>query len=57
MFVEHLEPNTAMVLHSTSHLPASWRTRHRAALDWSWAFVLVPLDGARRAGDDNGLAE
>jgi hypothetical protein len=48
MIVEHLEANTAMVLHSTSHLPARWRERHRAALDWSWAFVLTPLDDGRR---------
>jgi hypothetical protein len=48
MIVERLEPNAALVLHSTSHLPASWRRRHTAALDWSWAFVLEPLDGGRR---------
>jgi hypothetical protein len=36
------------VLHSTSHLPASWRRTNRAALDWSWAFVLQPVDGGRR---------
>jgi deazaflavin-dependent oxidoreductase (nitroreductase family) len=44
--VEELIPNRALVLHSTSHLPASWRDR--AVLDWSWAFHLTPLnDGAR----------
>jgi hypothetical protein len=44
--VEVLEPNRALVLHSTSHLPSRWRDR--AAVDWSWAFVLTPVDGARR---------
>ncbi|HEX5614875.1 MAG TPA: SRPBCC family protein [Acidimicrobiia bacterium] len=46
--VEHVEPNRALVLHSTSHLPAEWREAHRASLDWSWAFVLQPLDDGRR---------
>jgi hypothetical protein len=35
-----------MALHSTSHLPASWRDK--ASLDWSWTFVLFPMDGGRR---------
>jgi hypothetical protein len=47
MIVEHLEPNVAMVLHSTSHLPPSWRRRHTATLDWSWSFVLAPRDSGR----------
>ena len=42
MVVERLEPQSALVLHSTSHLPASWRRRNLANLDWSWAFVLTP---------------
>jgi hypothetical protein len=46
MTVEVLEPNRALVLHSTSHLPRSWRGR--AAADWSWAFMLTPVDGGRR---------
>lgn len=46
MIVEQLEPERALVLHSTSHLPRSWR--ERAELDWSWAFVLHPLDDGRR---------
>jgi len=46
--VERLEPHRALVLHSTSHLPAAWRERHHATLDWSWAFVLRPLDGGRK---------
>lgn len=43
--VEQLDPDRALVLRSTSHLPLSWR-RH-AAIDWSWTFVLRPLDGGR----------
>jgi uncharacterized protein YndB with AHSA1/START domain len=46
--VEQMNPNRALVLHSTSHLPARWRARNRAILDWSWAFVLTPADGGRR---------
>ncbi len=48
LIVEHLEPGSALVLHSTSHLPRAWRDRRLAELDWSWTFVLVPLDGGRR---------
>jgi hypothetical protein len=44
--VVELVPNRALVLHSTSHLPASWRDR--ATLDWSWTFHLTPLDDGRR---------
>lgn len=43
--VEGLDAGRALVLHSTSHLPASWR-KH-AAIDWSWVFVLTPLPGGR----------
>lgn len=46
--VEKLEPQASLVLHSTSHLPTSWRMRHGAALDWSWAFILLPVDDGRR---------
>jgi hypothetical protein len=48
LIVEQFEPDRSLVLHSTSHLPASWRRRHKAALDWSWAFVLLPVEGGRR---------
>ena len=44
--VEALEPERALVLHSTSHLPVGWRPRVR--LDWSWAFVLTAVDEGRR---------
>lgn len=46
MIVEQLEPERALVLHSNSHLPLSWR--ERAELDWSWAFVLHALDDGHR---------
>ena len=46
--VDQLLPNRALVLHSTSHLPGSWREQQRAALDWSWAFHLTPVDGGHR---------
>jgi hypothetical protein len=46
LVVEVLEPNEALVLHSTSHLPLRWRATARA--DWSWAFVLTGLDDVRR---------
>jgi hypothetical protein len=46
--VERLEPQRALTLHSTSHLPASWREKHKATIDWSWAFVLTPIDGGQR---------
>ena len=46
LIVEQLEPGRAMALHSTSHLPLSWR--NWASLDWSWAFVLFPIDDGAR---------
>ena len=48
LIVEGLQPGRALVLHSTSHLPARWRDRHRVALDWSWVFVLVPVDDGQQ---------
>jgi hypothetical protein len=45
LIVEHLEVERSLVLHSTTHLPLSWR-RHASA-DWSWAFALTPLPGGR----------
>ena len=41
--VERLEPQRALVLHSTSHMPKAWRERRGLALDWSWTFVLRPM--------------
>ena len=41
-----LDPNRALVLHCTSHLPGGRRTQAR--FDWSWAFVLRPMDRGQR---------
>ena len=46
--VEELDPGRALVLHSTSHVPESWRTKYGASLDWSWTFSLTPLGEERR---------
>jgi hypothetical protein len=46
LIVEELEPERGMALRSNSHLPMSWRDK--ASLDWSWAFILLPLDNGRR---------
>ena len=46
LIVQQLEPERALVLRSNSHLPMSWRSR--ATLDWTWTFVLSPLDGGER---------
>jgi hypothetical protein len=46
--VEELDPGRALVLHSTSHVPGSWRTKYGAFLDWSWTFSLTSLDNGRR---------
>jgi hypothetical protein len=48
LVVEQLDPERALVLHSTSHLPRSWRDRGIADIDWSWTFLLTPLDGGDR---------
>jgi hypothetical protein len=45
LIVEEIERDRALVMHSNSHLPMSWRAH--ATLDWSWAFVLEPLDEGR----------
>ncbi len=46
LFVEEIDRERSLVLHSNSHLPMSWR-RH-ATIDWSWTFVLRPLDDGAR---------
>jgi hypothetical protein len=40
--VEHVDPPHLLVLHSTTHLPASWRARLGASIDWTWTFTLTP---------------
>jgi hypothetical protein len=42
------EPGHHLVLRSTSHLPLSWRAKGIAHVDWTWAFVLVPVGGGTR---------
>lgn len=44
--IEQIDRNRALVMHSTSHLPMSWRAH--ASVDWSWVFVLTPIDEGRR---------
>lgn len=46
--VEAVEPQRHLVLRSCSHLPRCWRDRGIAALDWSWAFLLNPIDGDQK---------
>jgi hypothetical protein len=46
LIVQQIEPGRVLVLRSNSHLPMSWRSH--ASLDWTWAFVLSPLDGGSR---------
>lgn len=38
--IEHLETGRCLVLHSTTHIPLSWRERLGARINWTWAFVL-----------------
>lgn len=46
LHVVELRAERALVLRSNSHLPRAWR--RWAELDWTWAFVLTPVDGGRR---------
>jgi hypothetical protein len=38
--VERVNPPHLLVLHSTTHVPASWRARLGASIDWGWTFAL-----------------
>jgi hypothetical protein len=42
--VEHVDQPHLLVLHSTTHLPASWQARLDAAIDWTWTFTLTGTD-------------
>jgi hypothetical protein len=42
--VREVQPGRALVLHSTTHLPLSWRRRGRR-VTWTWAFLLSPVAG------------
>lgn len=46
--VRQLQPQRHLVLRSTTHLPLRWRSAYGATVDWTWAFVLQPLDGGTR---------
>jgi hypothetical protein len=37
----------SLVLHSTTHVPAAWRDRFGAGIDWSWTFQLTYLPPRR----------
>ena len=39
--VERVDPPKLLVLHSTTHLPASGRERLGASIDWAWTFILA----------------
>jgi hypothetical protein len=43
--VEEAGPPGTLVLHSTTHIPPSWRERFGAAIDWTWSFQLTKLPG------------
>jgi hypothetical protein len=45
--VEEAGPPGALVLHSTTHVPPSWRRRLGAGVDWTWSFHLTGLTGGR----------
>jgi hypothetical protein len=38
--IEHVDPPRLLVLHSTTHVPAAWRARLGASIDWTWTFTL-----------------
>jgi len=42
--VREVRPNTALVLESRTHLPASWRAHGIARLHWTWSFDLTPVE-------------
>jgi hypothetical protein len=41
--VEHVDAPRLLVLHSTTHLPAAWRERLGASIDWAWTFTLAEI--------------
>jgi hypothetical protein len=38
--VEQVQPPHVLVLHSTTHVPQSWRRAVGARIDWTWSFEL-----------------
>jgi hypothetical protein len=45
--VEEADPPSTLVLHSTTHVPLSWRDKFGAAIDWTWSFHLTGLPDDR----------
>jgi hypothetical protein len=45
--VAHVAAPHTLVLHSTTHIPVTWRDRSGAAIDWTWTFHLTPHPGRR----------
>ncbi len=46
--VLQVEPEQQLLLRSNTHLPRSWREEGVAHLDWTWVFLLSPMDGGTR---------
>jgi hypothetical protein len=45
--VELAQAPHVLVLRSTTHVPASWRDRHGASIDWVWTFAFDSIDDGR----------
>ena len=45
--VEEVRMPAVLVLHSTTHVPAGWREKYGAAVDWTWTFRLTGLPGGK----------
>ena len=45
--IERLDPERCLLLHSTTHIPLSWRERFGAGIDWTWVFVLDDVGDGR----------
>jgi hypothetical protein len=45
--VDEADPPGHLVLHSTTHVPWSWREKFGATIDWTWSFQLTGWPGAR----------
>jgi len=45
--VEQAVPPGTLVLHSTTHVPPSWRDKFGAGVDWTWSFQLTGLPDDR----------
>jgi hypothetical protein len=45
--VVEVDPQHALVLRPTTHLPQAWRERFDAEIDWTWSFRLAELPGGK----------